>query len=171
MGMLLSDYSPLNELESEEKMPTTIHAKTGSILDHSLAEGIAVFIPEGLTAIKPDAQDFFKQMCGKKMEGAFSFAPVSTQEGKLKYLYMVDNSERRITSLEDMQNQIYKVLDEFARLGVKSVAMNGIRFDERPDRNIRPEQYQRRMIEEYSAAHPEVFDEILLVDLNGGFER
>ena len=169
--MLFSDYGPLIELESEEKMPTTILAKTGSILDPSLAEGIAVFIPEGLTAIKPDAQDFFKLMCGKKMEGAFSFAPVSTPEGKLKYLYMVDNSERRITSLDDMKKQIYAALDEFARSGVKSVAMNGIRFDDRPDRNIRPEQYQRRMIEEYSAAHPEVFDEILLVDFRGGFER
>ena len=55
--------------------------------------------------------------------------------------------------------------------GVKSVAMNGIRCDDRPDPNVRPEAYQKRFVEEYVAAHPDAFDAIYLVDLRGGFNR
>ena len=152
-------------------MPTTILAKTGSILDPSLAEGIAVFIPQGLTAIRPEAEDFFEQMCGKKAEGAFSFVPVSKPGEKLKYLCLVDNTERQIASVDEMRSQIHKALDAFARQGIRSVAMNGIRFDDRPDKATRPEEYLRRMVEEYTAAHPESFEEIILVDFRGGFEK
>lgn len=152
-------------------MPTSILAKTGSILDPSLAEGIAVFIPQGLTAIKSDAEDFFEQMYGKKAKGAFSFVPVSKPGEKLKYLCLVNNAERQIASVDEMRSQIHKVLDEFARQGVRSVAMNGIRFDDRPDKAVRPEEYLRGIVEEYSAAHPESFEEIILVDFRGGFEK
>lgn len=152
-------------------MPTTILAKTGSILDPSLAEGIAVFIPPGLAFINHNARAFFEQMCGKKAEGAFSFVPVSKPEGKLKFLCLVDNTERQIASVDEMRSQIHKVLDAFARQEVRSVAMNGIRFDDRPDKATRPEQYLRRIVEENLAEYPESFEEIILVDLYGGFEK
>ena len=58
-----------------------------------------------------------------------------------------------------------------AKAGAKTVAMNGIRCDSRPDMNIRPEAYQKRFVEEYVAGHPDAFDTVYLVDLRGGFNQ
>ncbi len=151
-------------------MATEITTVTGSVLDRSLAEGIAVFIPEGLTAINPDAKDFFRQTVGKAPAGTFDIAAVTASEGKLKFLCLADNSERKINSINDMRSQIEEVLNAFAGKGVKSIAMNGIRCDNR-DKSIRPEQYQRQFVEEYLAKHPGVFEKIILVDARGGFDK
>jgi hypothetical protein len=151
-------------------MATEITTVTGSVLDRSLAEGIAVFIPEGLTAINPDANDFFQQVTGRAPAGAFEFAAVRSGEGQLKFLCLVDNNERKINSIDDMRSQIEEVLNAFAGKGVKSIAMNGIRCDNR-DQTIRPEKYQRQFVEEYLAKHPGVFEKIILVDARGGFDR
>ena len=102
------------------------------------------------------------------MRGATGCAP-ALGSGKLKYVVHVDNRESGISDIEDMRRQIDDVLDRFAALGVKSVAMNGIRCDDRPDRNVRPEKYLRTFVEAYLAGHPDAFDRICLVDARGGF--
>ena len=147
---------------------TAIRCIRGSILDENLAEGIAIFIPVGLTGIRPDSKDFIFKTTGKPMcGGAGCYKAIGS--GILKYVLYVDNSDIKVSDIEDMRRQINEVLDIFVTMEVKNIAMNGIRCDDRPDQNVRPEQYLRTFVEEYLAGHPDAFDKISLVDAHGGF--
>ena len=152
-------------------MSTEIIAWEGSLLNAEIAEGIAIFLPVGLTEIRPDGEKFFTRASGKMPSGARSDAPAKPGTGLLKHLILIDNQIREITGIEDMRSQIIEVLDTFAELKLKSAAMNGIRCGNLPDRTARPEQYQRQFVEEYLAAHPDAFEKIVLADARGGFNR
>ena len=145
-------------------MSTTIKTITGSILNDSIAEGIAVFVQEE-GKYKPHFQ-----------KAGWRFLPTPDvriqplNKGIAKYLICLDNERvHGVESVDAMRTQVYTTLDAFAKAGVKTVAMNGIRCDDLPDRNIRPEAYQMRFVEEYIAGHPDAFDIVYLVDLRGGF--
>ena len=152
---------------------TLIQPIKGSVLNSDLAEGIAVFVPPGMVGIRLESESFLS-MFGMTTFGRSEmvvFAPDAPVEGIVRLFVYIDNSEKRISSIEDMRRQVYDTLDVFAEKGSKSVAMNGIRCDDRPDQNIRPEAYQKKFVEEYVAAHPDAFEAIYLVDLRGGFNR
>lgn len=147
-------------------MSTTIKTITGSILDDNIAEGIAVFVQEE-GKYKPHFQ-----------KAGWRFLPTPDvrmqplNKGIAKYLICLDNERvHGVESVDDMRAQVVATLDAFAKESVKTIAMNGIRCDDRPDPNIRPEAYQRQYVEEYVAAHPDAFDTICLVDLHGGFKH
>ena len=147
-------------------MSTTINAIKGSIMDCNLAEGIAVFVQE-----KAKHEPRFE-------EAGWKFLPTPNaslqhlNKGIAKYLICFDNDrDNGVKSIDDMRAQVVATLDAFAKESVKTIAMNGIRCDDRPDPNIRPEAYQRQYVEEYVAAHPDAFDTICLVDLHGGFKH
>ena len=102
------------------------------------------------------------------------YTPAAADEpagGIVRLFVYVDNSEKIVSSVDDMRRQVNDTLDAFARGGVRTVAMNGIRCDDRPDPDVRPEAYQKQFVEEYVAAHPDAFEAIYLVDLRGGFNR
>ena len=152
---------------------TLIQPIKGSVLNGDLAEGIAVFVPPGMVGIRLESESFLS-MFGMTDFGRpemVVFAPDVPVEGIVRLFVYVDNSEKRISSIEDMRRQVYDTLDVFAEKGSKSVAMNGIRCDDRPDQNNRPEAYQKKFVKEYVAAHPDAFEAIYLVDLRGGFNR
>ncbi|MBO4632590.1 MAG: hypothetical protein J5858_11765, partial [Lentisphaeria bacterium] len=128
-------------------MSATIRTITGSILDDNIAEGIAVFVQEE-GKYRPRFQ-----------EAGWDFFP--TQEVKIqplnkgiaKYLICLDNERvHGVESIDAMRAQVYATLDAFAKAGVKTVAMNGIKVNEIPDKTSRPEAYQRQYVEEYVAA-------------------
>ncbi len=150
---------------------TIINTIQGSILDCNLAEGIAIFVPPGLVGLRYTARMFFCRETGKENVGIEELTPTIRGEGIAKSIFYTDNMKNRISSIEDMREQINKVLDSFASLGLKSVAMNGIRCDNRPDYSIRPEEYQLKFIMEYLDKKPGVFEKITLVDLRGGFNN
>ena len=70
-----------------------------------------------------------------------------------------------------MQNLIYQILNTFRTKSIKSVAMNGIYCNNLPNKKIGSEKYHWQIIQEYLLLYPDVFDEILLVDLKGGFNN
>ena len=152
---------------------TLIQPIKGSVLNSDLAEGIAVFVPPGMVGIRLESESFLS-MFGMTEFGRpemVVFAPPAPVEGIVRLFVYIDNSEKRISSVEDMRRQVNDTLDVFAGKGIKSVAMNGIRCDDRPAPNIRPEAYQKQFVEEYVAEHPDAFEAIYLVDLRGGFNR
>lgn len=145
-------------------MSTTINTITGSILDDNIAEGIAVFVQED-GKYRP-----------RFREAGWDFSPTPDvriqplNKGIAKYLICLDNEhEHRVGSIDAMRAQVYATLDAFREAGVRTVAMNGIYIDSYPEKNIRPEAYQRRHVEDYLAEHPNVFKSVSLVDLRGGF--
>lgn len=147
-------------------MSTTIKTITGSILNDSIAEGIAVFVQEE-GKYRPHFQ-----------EAGWKFLPTPNaslqplNKGIAKYLICLDNERvHGVESVDAMRTQVYTTLDAFAKAGVKTVAMNGIKVNEIPDKTTRPEAYQRQYVEEYVASHPDAFDTICLVDLHGGFNH
>jgi hypothetical protein len=152
---------------------TSVYPVRGSVLNRDLAEGIAVFVPPGMVGIRLESEAFLSM---------FGITEFRTREIVVRVLdaaeagdsvvrcfVYVDNQEREIRSVDDMRTQVFATLDAFANAGLKTVAMNGIRCDDLPDRNIRPEAYQMRFVEEYIAGHPDAFDIVYLVDLRGGF--
>lgn len=147
-------------------MPTTINAIKGSIMDCNLAEGIAVFVQE-----KAKYEPRFEK-AGWRFLPTPNASLQPLNKGIAKYLICVDNDrDHGVKSVEDMRAQVVATLDAFAKAGVKTISMNGIRCDDRSDPNIRPEAYQRQFVEEYVAAHPDAFDTICLVDKHGGFNH
>ena len=147
-------------------MSTTIKTITGSILNDSIAEGIAVFVQEE-GKYRPHFQ-----------EAGWKFLPTQNatlqplNKGIAKYLICLDNERvHGVESVDAMRTQVYTTLDAFAKAGVKTVAMNGIKVNEIPDKTSRPEVYQRQFVEEYVAAHPDAFDTICLVDKCGGLNH
>ena len=154
---------------------TVIYPIRGSILNGDLAEGIAVFIPPGMAGIRLESESFLsmfgitefrtREIVVRVLDAA------ETGNGAVRCFVYVDNQERGIRSVDDMRAQVFAALDAFAKAGVKTVAMNGIRCDSRPDMTIRPEAYQKRFVEEYVAGHPDAFERIYLVDLRGGFNQ
>ena len=154
---------------------TLIYPIRGSVLNGDLAEGIAVFIPPGMVGIRLESESFLsmfgitefrtKEILVRVLDAA------KAEDGAVRCIVYIDNQEREVHSVDDMRMQVFAVLDAFAKAGVKTVAMNGIRCDNRPDMNIRPEAYQKRFVEEYIAEHPDAFDTVYLVDLRGGFNN
>lgn len=154
---------------------TLIYPIRGSILNSDLAEGIAVFVPPGMVGIRLESESFLS-MFGitefRTMEMVVRVLDTAEAgAGAVRCFVYVDNQEREIRSVDDMRTQVFAVLDAFAKAGVKTIAMNGIRCDDRPDMTIHPEAYQKRFVEEYVAGHPDAFEAVYLVDLRGGFNR
>ena len=152
---------------------TLIQPIKGSVLNSDLAEGIAVFVPPGMAGIRIESESFLS-MFGMTEFGRPEMVvhvPTAPVDGIVRLFVYVDNSEKMISFVEDMRKQVFDTLDAFAKAGIKTIAMNGIRCDDRPDPNVRPEAYQKQFVEEYVAAHPDAFEAIYLVDLRGGFNR
>lgn len=154
---------------------TLIYPIRGSILNGDLAEGIAVFIPPGMVGIRLESESFLSMFGITEFRTREIVVRVlddaEAGDGAVRCFVYVDNQEREIKSVNDMRTQVFATLDAFEKSGVKTVAMNGIRCDSRPDMNIRPEAFQMRFVEEYVAGHPDAFDTVYLVDLRGGFNN
>ena len=150
---------------------TSIITVNGSILDCSIGEAVAVIVPPGLTTLKPEGEMFFEKITGSLPQDTFDLVQVKSGNGILRYILYVDTSDNLISNINDMKELVCRILKTFAGLGVKEIAMNGVRCDDRPDMKIRPEKYQRQIIERYVAENPESFDKIALVDLRGGFSK
>ena len=71
---------------------TIISDVTGSILDCTLADGIAVIIPPGMTALKVEGKMFFHKVTGRLPDDAVDGAVASPGNGALKYLQYIDNN-------------------------------------------------------------------------------
>jgi hypothetical protein len=152
---------------------TLIYPVKGSVLNRALAEGLAIFVPPGMAGIRLESEAFLS------MSGVTEFRTreivvrtiAAPEEGVARCFVYVDNKEREVKSVDDMRAQVFAALDAFAKACVKTVAMNGIRCDSRPDMGVSPEEYQKRFVEEYVAGHPDAFKTVYLVDLRGGFNR
>jgi len=152
---------------------TMIQSVKGSVFDTCRAEGIAIFIPMGLVGIREEAE-VFVSMFGIRSRRPKDMVVCSLPEprcGIARHLVFFDNMAKEILTVEDMRRQVNDALDAFAGLGAKTVAMNAIRSRTLPDEKMRSEQYQRKFVEAYLEANPDVFETIYLVDLRGGFNK
>ena len=152
---------------------TMIQTVKGSIFDTGRAEGVAVFIPEGLVGIRWEAESFVRAfgVTDLRPEGMVVRSLPEPVRGIARHLVFFDNLEKKIQTVEDMRRQVNNTLDAFAKLGAKTVAMNGIRSRTLPDKTTRQEAWQRRFVEEYIGKHPGMFETVWLVDKRGGFEK
>ena len=161
---------------------TLIQTAKGTIFDTSRSEGIAVFIPIGLVGIRLETEEFVRRFthythCDSDARNRIAkelvvySLPESSRPGSTKHLVIFDNLVKEIHTVKDMREQVNETLAIFAGLGAKTVAMNGIRSRTLPDKTIRPEQYQRRFVEEYLENHPFTFEQVWLVDKRGGFDK
>ena len=152
---------------------TMIRTVKGTIFDTDRAEGIAVFIPEGLVGIRSEAEHFVRSfgvtdLHPREMVVCSQPEPAS---GIARHLVFFDNLKKMVETVEDMRRQVNDTLDAFANLGARSVAMNGIRSRTLPDMTSRSEKYQKQFVEEYVEKNPGVFDAVWLVDKRGGFNQ
>jgi len=152
---------------------TIIQSVNGSVFDTSRAEGIAIFIPMGLVGIREEAEVFVSMfgIRGRRPKDMVVCSLPEPRCGIARHLVLFDNMEKEILTVEDMRRQVNDTLDAFAGLGAKTVAMNAIRSRTLPDEKMRCEQYQRKFVEAYLEANPDVFERIYLVDLRGGFNK
>lgn len=144
-----------------------------SILNNDIADGIALFVPEGLTTIRHDIQSFLNQFNMQiPQNDELIIEKVQVPGITTRYIVCVDNQNRVVDSDERMHEQVFNTLEAFEEFGIKRVAMNGIRFGARPDQDVRSEELQRRFVEEYFEAHRNSCIKIVyLIDKNGGFNR
>ena len=155
------------------KHKTVIQTVKGSVFDTNRAEGIAVFIPMGLVGIRAEAEAFVS-IFGIRDYRPKDMIVCSWPEarcGIARHLVFFDNMEKEILTVDDMRQQLNDTLDAFAGLGAKSIAMNAIRSRTIPNEKTRCEQYQRKFVEDYLKANPDIFDTVHLVDLRGGFNK
>ena len=152
---------------------TTIRNEKGTIFNTCRAEGVAIFIPMGLVGIRWEAESFVRSFGVTDLHprGMGVRSLPEPLDGIARHLVFFDNMEKEVNTVEDMRRQVDDTLDAFAKLGAKTVAMNGIRSRTLPDKASRPEAYQRRFVDEYVGKHPGVFETIWLVDKRGGFNR
>ena len=143
-----------------------------SILNNDIADGIALFVPEGLTTIRHDIQSFLNQFHLQiPQNDEFIIEEVQVPvHGITHYIVCVDNQKRVVDTVERMREQVFTTLEAFEDFGIKRIAMNGIRFTARPNPNVRPEELQRRFVEEYFEIHRRSCIRIVyLIDKKGGF--
>ena len=141
---------------------------TGSIfeIDNSIAEGIAIFIPCGLTAIRVEASQFLSGL--EKVEaiagGIFIYNNIATAQTIAAF----PNSRNTMLNVEQAGNIVCRVLSIMASRSVKSIAMNGIRFASQNHDSLQEHELVRWVME-WCLNMPNKFEKITFVGKRGGF--
>ena len=141
---------------------------TGSIfdIDNSIAEGIVIFIPCGLTSIRGEARQFLSGL--EKVEaiadGFFIYNNIATAQTIAAF------PNRRNTMLNEEQARyiVSRALSIMASRSVKCIAMNGIRFASE-NHDSQQERELVRWVIEWCRDSPNKFEKITFVDKRGGF--
>lgn len=125
--------------------------ETGDILSHKYGfDGIAAFIPCGLTAFRVQCEDFIKN--------------------DISNLIMIldRNENNKIYDITEVGNMVYSTLNSLYSKGAKSIGMNSIRTT--LGAGLSEKEVAKNCIKWIQDNNPIDF-KIVLIDLRGGFER
>ena len=141
---------------------------TGSIfdIDSSIAEGIAIFIPCGLTAIRTEASQFLSglEKVGAIAGGGLIYNNMATAQT----ITVFPNRRNTMWDKEQARYIVSQTLSIMASRSVKCIAMNGIRFVSQ-NHDSRQERALVRWIIEWCHDSADKFEKITFVDKRGGF--
>ena len=157
----MRNYTKQNErkrkMQKSDCSPTQIEFIEGDVFDAKSygADGLAVF-RSGLSEIRADGTEH-------RRDGKFN--------DSFTVVRYIDTDGGKVENTEDMRQLLHALLDELAAAGCRTVAMNGLRVQTRPDMRTRPEKYQIESIREWLAGHPGVFEKICLIDRRDGFNH
>ena len=150
------------------RISMVIEALEGSIFSLSCrdADGLAIFIPCGLTAIRVDYERFISSAEHVRKAGNGMAVYKNTQTGQMIVAW--ENPQNEIPGIADAKRMVEAVLEIMKECSVKRVAMNGVRFA--VDNQM---SWQERelfsWVSGWCQANRNAFERITLVDLRGGF--
>ncbi len=140
----------------------------GSIFSQSYddADGVAVFVPCGLTAIRMDFRRFISsaECIHKAGNGINVYKKAETRQTVVAF----ENPANVMISKDDAKCIVESVLGTLAQLSVKRIAMNGIRFAAE-DQSSWQERELVKWVLDWCHANANGFEFITFVDLRGGF--
>ena len=141
---------------------------TGSIfdIDNSIAKGIAIFIPCGLTAIRIEASKFLSGL--EKVEALADGVFIYNNIAMAQTIAVFPNRRNTMWNKEQAEYIVSRTLSIMASRSVKCIAMNGIRFASQ-NHDSRQERELVCWVIEWCRDSPNKFEKITFVDKRGGF--
>ena len=146
----------------------TINSLQGSIFSPSYddADGVAVFIPCGLTAMRIDFRLYllFSKCVRRAGNGLKVYREMKTGQTIVAF----GNPENIMVSMDDAKRIAESALETLAQFSVKRIAMNGIRFAS----DNQASWQERELVEwvlDWCQANANGFESITFIDLRGGF--
>ncbi len=155
-----------------------IHLTNGDLFDVRRYgfQGVALFVPAGMTAFRVLASDFVK-VYGKPLSVSDSlevFRVESDDVAPLVRIVRAANQRKRFFAKEDIGHLVERAFSAFEDAGCTNVGMNGFRIegDDRPQNQFRSEQETLDAVRQWVATHSRTtIRDIYLVDKRGGFEH
>ena len=132
------------------------------------ADGLIVFVPCGLTAMRVEWSDF-RERLGEPDE-RIGDCVLFENRANWKLVIGFENIPHSF-SLDEVQTKVVASLQLLQQKGVKNVAMNGVRIDMAANElaKERSEQKLVTCVKSWCQMHPSVFESIVFFDLRGGF--
>ena len=164
----------MREIEKEESFEMIagitfnyIHGSVFAANEYG-ADGLIVFIPCGLTAMRVEWSDFR----GKLGEPDERIGDCVLFQNRANWKLVIGFENIPYSySLDEVQAKVVASLQLLQQKGVKNVAMNAVRIDMTANdlANERSEQQLVTCVKNWCQMHPSVFESIAFFDLRGGF--
>lgn len=166
------------KMTTMQQQPTRIHLTTGDLFDVQRYgfQGVALFVPAGMTAFRVLASDFVKA-CGKPLSvsGPLEVFRVESDDvAPLARIVRAANPRQKSFAKEDIGLLVERAFSAFEDAECTIVGMNGFRLegDDRSQNQFRSEQATLDAVRQWVATHPRTtIRDIYLVDKRGGFEH
>ncbi len=140
----------------------------GSIFSQSYdeADGVAVFVPCGLTAIRVDFRRYISsaECVHKTSNGINVYKKAETGQTVVAF----ENPSNVMISMDDAKRIVESALETLVQFSVKRIAMNGIRFAE-ANQSSWQERELVKWVLDWCQANVNGFECTTFVDLRGGF--
>lgn len=142
-----------------------INSFQGSIFLHN-ADGVAVFVPCGLTAMRMNFDRYisFAECVDEASNGINVYRKAKTGQTIVAF----GNPENIMVSMDDAKRIAESALETLAQFSVKRIAMNGIRFAS-DNQSSWQERELVKWVLDWCQANANGFESITFVDLRGGF--
>lgn len=131
---------------------------------------LIIFIPCGLTAIRPIAKEFVTRNgdLQKKVKNLKLYKNKNTNYEHLRYIALDENPENRIYNDYTAKDLVDTVLNLSSNLGVKSIGMNGIRFNS----SILQEEKLYSIVKRWADNNRNTsIEKVIFIDKRGGFSK
>lgn len=132
------------------------------------ADGLIVFVPCGLTAMRVEWSDFGGKL--GEPDGRIGDCVLFENRANWKLVIGFENIPYSVF-FDEVQTKVVASLQLLQQKGVKNVAMNGLRIDMMVNElsKERSEQKLVTCVKSWCQMHPSVFESIAFFDLRGGF--
>jgi hypothetical protein len=129
-------------------------------------EGVAIFVPSGMTFIRPYTEyfiDHYLELLRDK-----GFLALYRIRNNNKFVFIDQNRSNQSIDEVSAKQSIDRILKWFANNGVRKIGMNGIKLSHS---TLIPEVWLYREVKHWTSINKNDFEEICFVDLRGGFNK